>query len=328
MKNMISSTIRNLFYLFLCLLFLSACVSNKKYQEATLLKNHYKEQAETLRRVEAERDELAKRLQLEEEKREQTKDQLSEISLDLVEKNTQLEATKKTLNQRNSELDDWKERYQNDKKRFEEREENAQKAYTRLEKEKERLFYLLGEKRESLDSILYTYEDSEVQLMAFHRWRDKQVARMKDLRLKLEEGVGRNPQDSYSLESDSLSLKINLPFDLLFEENGDALSAKGKKSLRKLARILKTYPEFEFGIVGHTSAAGSTDNQWNACLTRATQVTEVLTSFGLPAEKLTASSRGANHPVASEESPEGQRANKRTEIMISPGLEQLLQLLY
>ena len=324
---MYPSTLR-LLLLFTVIFSLSACVSNKKYQEATLLKNHYKEQAETLRRIEAERDDLATRLQVEEEKRDQTKDQLSEISLDLVEKKTELEAIKEALKKSNRQLEEWKERHNTAEIEWKKRQENKQEAYIRLEKEKERLFYLLDEKRGILDSTLYTYEDSEIRLMAFHRWRDKQVTRIKDLRSALEKEKGRTPVDQYQLESDSLTLSLRLPFDLLFEENGDALSTKGKRALRHLGRIMKNYPEFEIWIVGHTSSSGSTDNQWNACLTRATQVTEALSSFGLPPEKLTASSRGANHPISEEDTPEGQLANKRTEIIISPNIDQLLRILF
>lgn len=316
------------FILLLSLLSLSSCVSNKKYQELNLLKNHYKEQAETLRKVEAERDALALQLEEQRQKQQQTKDQLTEISLDMIEKKTRLEEREKSLERLETEHQRLQAGYAEDRQKWSAQLDNAQRAYERKEMEAERLFYMLGEDRNLLDSTLFTYEDSERRLMRFHRERDRIMAEMATLGERLQKEIGRTAADQFTLSSDSVSLTLRLEYDFLYEESGDALSAPGARAIRHIARILKDFQAYQLTVAAHTSASGSTDNQWNACLTRAALVTTALAKNGLPPEKLTAASRGSFHPIAGEDSPEGQLANKRTELIISPKVDELLQILF
>jgi chemotaxis protein MotB len=86
-------------------------------------------------------------------------------------------------------------------------------------------------------------------------------------------------------------------------------------------------------VEGHTDnvpilrgTAGLTDN-WDLSALRATEIARLLTTAGVAPERVTASGRGQYVPVAANDSPQNKALNRRTEIILTPKLNELFQIL-
>ena len=85
--------------------------------------------------------------------------------------------------------------------------------------------------------------------------------------------------------------------------------------LIKIAEMMKQYPEAKFKIEGHTDSVGPYQSNKRLSQTRANAVRNYLISSDIPSENLTAEGFGETRPVASNLTKEGQRLNRRVEII-------------
>ena len=116
----------------------------------------------------------------------------------------------------------------------------------------------------------------------------------------------------------SRGIVVTLP-GLLFEVNKSDLSPEGARKMEEVARVVKQYaPERVMAVEGHASRERGTLDERNQRLSedRAKKATEVLVSVGIRPEKVTARGFGSSTPVASNDTEEGRRKNRRVEIII------------
>jgi len=129
------------------------------------------------------------------------------------------------------------------------------------------------------------------------------------------------------------TVSVDFSDSLLF--NGDsasyALSDKGKAVLGRLARALNNGPDVEFLVEGHTDSLayqqGELQDNWDLSAKRATSVVRILQSqYNIAPQRMTAAGRSEYVTVAPNDTPEGRTANRRTRIIFTPDLDQLLRL--
>jgi chemotaxis protein MotB len=126
-------------------------------------------------------------------------------------------------------------------------------------------------------------------------------------------------------------LFISLPEKLLFKEGSAGLDKKSKDALKPLADILNDYPKVQIYVVGHTDStmirnAGFKDN-WSLSTERANSIVRVLRdSYHVDPARLLAAGRGKYGPVSSNATKEGRMMNRRTEIILNPGFNKLLDM--
>jgi chemotaxis protein MotB len=107
---------------------------------------------------------------------------------------------------------------------------------------------------------------------------------------------------------------------------------KGVAALKTLAMVLNDTKDISVLIEGHTDnmpikTATFKDN-WDLSTARATSIVRILTKdFGFDSKRITASGKGFFSPVKSNETAEGRAANRRTEVILSPDLNELYSLL-
>ena len=106
---------------------------------------------------------------------------------------------------------------------------------------------------------------------------------------------------------------------------------KGKEALQSVATVLNTNPDISVLIEGHTDSipvSGKFQDNWALSVSRATAIVRILANdYKVDAKRVTASGRGEYYPIDSNSKPEGRARNRRTEIILSPNLSQLFQLL-
>jgi outer membrane protein OmpA-like peptidoglycan-associated protein len=105
--------------------------------------------------------------------------------------------------------------------------------------------------------------------------------------------------------------------DLLFETNKSELKGGAASNLSKLSAFLTKYPDRTVAIEGHTDSIGSDEYNLNLSQRRANSVQQFLLAQGIAANRLSASGKGENFPVASNDSASGRQMNRRVEVIIA-----------
>ena len=119
---------------------------------------------------------------------------------------------------------------------------------------------------------------------------------------------------------------------LLFRSGSADVEKRGKEALALLANVLITQPDIDMFIEGHTDnvpikTARFTDN-WDLSVLRSTSVVRILTvDYKVNPSQIIPSGRSQYFPVADNATPDGRARNRRTEIILSPKLDKLFQML-
>ena len=126
---------------------------------------------------------------------------------------------------------------------------------------------------------------------------------------------------------------VSMDEKLLFQSGSYDVDARGKQALSDLAGVLARNKDVNIMIEGHTddvpyrSGAVIRDN-WDLSVLRATSVLKILLESGnIDSDRITAAGRGEFQPVDFSNTPEARSRNRRTEIILSPKLDELLKLL-
>jgi chemotaxis protein MotB len=125
---------------------------------------------------------------------------------------------------------------------------------------------------------------------------------------------------------------ISLADNMLYKSGSYEISDQANATLAKIAKIISDYKDFEVLIEGNTDnvpiSKPNIRNNWDLSALRASSVVQALqTNFGVDPKRLTAGGRGEFNPIASNDSPEGKARNRRTQIIITPKLDQFMELI-
>ena len=125
---------------------------------------------------------------------------------------------------------------------------------------------------------------------------------------------------------------ISLSDNMLYKSGSYEISPKADATLSKIAKIIADYKDYDVLIEGNTDsdAIKSTNirNNWDLSCLRASSVVQALqTKFGVDPKRLTAGGRGEYNPVASNNTTAGKAKNRRTQIIITPKLDQFMELI-
>lgn len=125
---------------------------------------------------------------------------------------------------------------------------------------------------------------------------------------------------------------ISLSDNMLYKSGSYEISDQANETLSKIAKIITDYKDFEVLIEGNTDnvpiSKANIRNNWDLSALRASSVVQALqNNFAVDPKRLTAGGRGEYNPVASNDTPEGKIKNRRTQIIITPKLDQFMDLI-
>lgn len=138
--------------------------------------------------------------------------------------------------------------------------------------------------------------------------------------------------DELSVEIKNGKVYVSMSDKLLFKSGSAAVESKGIEALKVLADVLNKNTDIDILVEGHTDnipikTALFKDN-WDLSVIRATSITRTLTDdYKVAATRVTASGKGDVFPKADNSTPEGRAKNRRTEIILSPKLDEIMNLL-
>ena len=184
----------------------------------------------------------------------------------------------------------------------------------------------LEQTRKDLDAREQRLRDVEAKL----RTRDSAITALRD---RLTRALLGFRESGLSIDVRNGKVYVSLSNQLLFNIGSTDIDKRGKEALKELAAVLNTQPDISIVVEGHTDIApiagkgGRFQDNWDLSVLRSTEVTRVLAQEGVDAKRIVSSGRGEFFPVESGDSPEIRAKNRRTEIILTPKLEELFDII-
>lgn len=125
---------------------------------------------------------------------------------------------------------------------------------------------------------------------------------------------------------------ISLADNMLYKSGSYDISPAAMDILGKIAKIIKDYKDYSVLIEGNTDNVPikrtNIRNNWDLSALRASSVVQALQNdFGIDPSRLSAAGRGEYNPIATNDTPQGRQLNRRTQIIITPNLDQFMDLI-
>ena len=130
---------------------------------------------------------------------------------------------------------------------------------------------------------------------------------------------------------------ISLADNMLYKSGSYEINDRAQETLSKIAKIIMDYKDYDVLIEGNTDnvpvntsapSMKNIRNNWDLSALRASSVVQYLIDhFGVAPKRLTAGGRGEYNPVASDDTELGKQRNRRTQIIITPKLDQFMDLI-
>ncbi|MBR6715130.1 MAG: OmpA family protein [Prevotella sp.] len=125
---------------------------------------------------------------------------------------------------------------------------------------------------------------------------------------------------------------ISLADNMLYKSGSYEINDRAEETLSKIAKIIMDYKDYDVLIEGNTDNVPikreNIRNNWDLSCLRASSVVQYLQNrYGVDPKRLTAGGRGEYNPVAGNDSEVGKQRNRRTQIIITPKLDQFMELI-
>jgi len=152
------------------------------------------------------------------------------------------------------------------------------------------------------------------------------------LKNSISDALMKYKKDELSVSIKDGSVYVSLQEKLLFKSGSAVVDPKGIAALRTLALVLNSTKDINVMIEGHTDNVPIKTmlfkDNWDLSTARATAIVRILTrDNGFDSQRITSSGRSEFRPLNSNDSPEGRAGNRRTEVILSPDLKELYNML-
>ncbi len=186
--------------------------------------------------------------------------------------------------------------------------------------------------KQQIDKLSLDLKSREERLNELERVLAEKDKAVDALRSKVSNALLGFKDKDLSVNVKNGKVYVSLAEQLLFKSGSTKVDPKGQEALQKLAKALQGQTDINVLVEGHTDdvpvakITGIQDN-WDLSVLRATEITRILIKSGLEAAKVTPSGRGQTAPVEPGKMAEVRQRNRRTEIILTPKLDELFQIL-
>lgn len=213
---------------------------------------------------------------------------------------------------------------------------DLQKTQEELQSKEDALRTLEGsltakeEKLKTLTADLASREKRVNELEAMISRKDSLVTALKN---KVKDALLGFENNGLTIEQKNGKVYVSLDESLLFASGSYVVASKGVDVLKKLAKVLEQNQEINILVEGHTdnvplNGKGDITDNWDLSVKRATSVVKIITTnSSVNPKRLTAAGRSEYIPLDMTNTADGRKKNRRTEIILSPKLDELLQML-
>ena len=203
---------------------------------------------------------------------------------------------------------------------------------TQLLKQLENLSVISSAQAESIKKSLDNIGAKDVYIQDLQAALARRDSLNLALVMNLKGVIGNLDDQDINIKVEKGVVYIDISDKMLFNSGSYIVRDRAKEVLGKVALVLKNQPDIEFMVEGHTDsvrfAQGVLLDNWDLSVKRATSVVRILQDqYKIPPARMTAAGRSEYVTIASNDTPEGRAANRRTRIVILPQLDQFFKLL-
>ena len=162
--------------------------------------------------------------------------------------------------------------------------------------------------------------------------KSKSVSLNQALTNKLTRSLSREEMNDVDVEVLKGVVYISLADNMLYKSGSYEIGDRAGETLSKIAKIITDYKDYDVLVEGNTDnvpiSQKNIRNNWDLSTLRASSVVQALqTRYGVDPKRLTAAGRGEYNPIASNATEKGKQRNRRTQIIITPKLDQFMELI-
>ena len=183
------------------------------------------------------------------------------------------------------------------------------------------------------DQLSKDFVEQQQRIRELEKVLEEKEQAVKNLKSKVSAALLNFKENDLTVEVKNGKVYVSLAEQLLFGSGSIKIDEKGVTALQQLAGVLKENQDINIVVEGHTDnvpvskTSQYMKDNWDLSVMRATSIVTILTQSGVAPERITASGRGEHIPIASNDGAEDRKRNRRTEIILTPKLDELFQIL-
>ena len=215
---------------------------------------------------------------------------------------------------------------------LEEQLAQAKKDYAKLQRSLDKSLSNASQNNVSIEKLVDQINESNQYIRHLVEVKSKSDS----LNMVLTNNLTRSLSKEELKEVDVQVLKgvvyISLADNMLYKSGSYEINSRAQETLSKIAKIIVDYSDYDVLVEGNTDNVPITRenirNNWDLSCLRASSVVQYLqNNFGVDPKRLTAGGRGEYNPLTTNDTEVGKQRNRRTQIIITPKLDQFMELI-
>lgn len=238
-----------------------------------------------------------------------------------------LAATRKSLQDTKQSVADLEKQLNDLSSAKSQREQELSNAQKQLNSTREKL----SSTEQQLNNSALTVEEQQKRLEDLQRLIDQQKSVVQNLRKSIDNALGQYKAEDLDVYVKNGKVYVSLQENLLFKSGSAVVGKEGQEALGKIANVLNTDPKIQIVVEGHTDSVPikrTFEDNWALSTARAVSIVRILTkNYAVDPARVIASGHSYFDPRDTNATPEGRALNRRTEIILSPNLDELYKLM-
>lgn len=203
-------------------------------------------------------------------------------------------------------------------------------SLSKVQMEQEMTNSKLQKSNQQLSSSNETIAQQQARLADLQQRIEKQRAATIALRKTIADALVNFNADQLTVSLKNGKVYVSMSEKLLFPSGSAEVNKDGKEALSSLAKALNQNTDININVEGHTDSIPIVkrfEDNWALSVARSSAITRILIKeYAVNPTRITASGRSEYLPVADNSTPEGRAKNRRTEIILEPKLDKIMEL--
>jgi chemotaxis protein MotB len=309
----------NFFLIFISLALSSCIVSKKKFDDMLAQKV----------KAEGELADQSKKLDQANASITHLNESLKKLKQDSVDLTQNLQTNSKKLADLNSEYEKLNANYKTSLNK-------SGKLNQDLAQQRDQLLAIQGnleKTRMQNDSLSNSLAEREKKVQDLEQVLARKDKAVQDLKNRISNALLNFKENDLTVKVKNGKVYVSLAEQLLFGSGSIVVDKKGAGALQQLAKAIKDQNDIRVMIEGHTDNVPISqkskylEDNWDLSVLRATSITRILIKAGMSPNQIAASGKGEYSPVATNDNSQNKQKNRRTEIIVTPNLDELFKIL-
>ncbi|MFZ9474442.1 MAG: OmpA family protein [Bacteroidia bacterium] len=191
----------------------------------------------------------------------------------------------------------------------------------------------LNRQRKALDILNEELKKREARVAELEDILKRKDDAVTALKRKLSEALLGFENKGLTITQKNGKVYVSMDESLLFASGKTEIEGKGVEALRHVAKVLEQNPDINIMVEGHTddvpmNGKGEIKDNWDLSVMRATSITKIILNAGnINGSRITAAGRAEYFPLEKGSTPDVRKKNRRTELILSPKLDELFKVL-